>query len=442
MALGGSVLAPPRPPRPRPRRRLRQRRVLLLLQQQQAGSVSDFTGSVADYGTKQPSCYDFKGAGNGKGMCVKNDAASVWNRSSKTVRVYFNSNFAGSDQDFAAGRERQPQRHPEEQQRLAPVPERHRRPGARPTARTAGCPRRSSSTGSPQSGGPGRVQDLRQERPAQRVGVELAEGLARGRGDGRQELRLVLGAALDPQDAERRSATTSDHTATRCTGRLGDGVDERRGGRDVGHPDDAQREHPPGPLLLDDDGVRRLGQRRLDVAVRLARQGQRGLDFQRSCTTTTRGSLSAPEVTHQPRRPPQIRGGRRVRGYGTAATRAARSPRRAPRARAGTAGRWPGSCPSRRCGCRRRTRRGRAGRSRRPARRWRAAVSSGCSSPRSPAKAQQPQLSGTVTSSATASASRAQVVDAAQLRRGAGRVQGQRAQSPGLRAAPAGGARR
>ncbi|MEV0408598.1 peptidase inhibitor family I36 protein, partial [Actinoallomurus sp. NPDC050550] len=27
--------------------------------------------------------------------CVKNSAASVWNRSSKTVRVYFNSNYGG-----------------------------------------------------------------------------------------------------------------------------------------------------------------------------------------------------------------------------------------------------------------------------------------------------------------------------------------------------------
>ena len=37
------------------------------------------------------------------------------------------------------------------------------------------------------------------------------------------------------------------------------------------------------------------------------------------------------------------------------------------------------------------------------------AVSSGCSSPRSPANAQQPQLSGTVTESATASATRRSV---------------------------------
>ncbi|MBO2450897.1 peptidase inhibitor family I36 protein [Actinomadura barringtoniae] len=67
------------------------------------GSISDFTGSVADYGTTQPSCYDFKGAGNGKGLCIKNNAASVWNRSSQTVRVYFNSNYGGTYQDFAAG---------------------------------------------------------------------------------------------------------------------------------------------------------------------------------------------------------------------------------------------------------------------------------------------------------------------------------------------------
>ena len=69
----------------------------------EAGSVSDFTDSVDDYGTTQPTCYDFKGAGNGKGLCVKNNAASVWNRTSQTVRVYFNSNNAGASQDFAPG---------------------------------------------------------------------------------------------------------------------------------------------------------------------------------------------------------------------------------------------------------------------------------------------------------------------------------------------------
>ncbi|NJP95511.1 peptidoglycan DD-metalloendopeptidase family protein [Nonomuraea sp. FMUSA5-5] len=67
------------------------------------GSVSDFTASVADYATTQPTCYDFKGPGAGKGECIKNAAASVWNRSSKTVRVYYNTGYAGTYQDFAAG---------------------------------------------------------------------------------------------------------------------------------------------------------------------------------------------------------------------------------------------------------------------------------------------------------------------------------------------------
>ncbi len=67
------------------------------------GSLSDHAGSVGDYGTKQPSCFDFKGPGAGKGKCIKNAAASVWNRSGKTVRVYFNSNYGGGYQDFKAG---------------------------------------------------------------------------------------------------------------------------------------------------------------------------------------------------------------------------------------------------------------------------------------------------------------------------------------------------
>ena len=67
------------------------------------GSVSDFTGSVANYATTQPTCYDFKGPGAGKGKCIKNAAASVWNRTGKTVRVYYNSNFSGNYEDFKAG---------------------------------------------------------------------------------------------------------------------------------------------------------------------------------------------------------------------------------------------------------------------------------------------------------------------------------------------------
>ena len=67
------------------------------------GSISDFNTSVADYGDSQPSCYEFKGAGNGQGRCVKNEAASVWNRTSVPVTVFFNSGYRGASQGIAAG---------------------------------------------------------------------------------------------------------------------------------------------------------------------------------------------------------------------------------------------------------------------------------------------------------------------------------------------------
>src|SRR3954453_258863 len=68
-----------------------------------AGSVSDHPASVADYGASQPSCYEFKSAGAGQGLCVKNNAASVYNRTSYTVRVYFNVNYGGISQSIAPG---------------------------------------------------------------------------------------------------------------------------------------------------------------------------------------------------------------------------------------------------------------------------------------------------------------------------------------------------
>jgi len=69
----------------------------------QAGSISDFTGSIGDYGATQPTCYEFRGTGNGKGVCVKNNAASVWNRSTKPVTVYYNSDYQGTSQTIPAG---------------------------------------------------------------------------------------------------------------------------------------------------------------------------------------------------------------------------------------------------------------------------------------------------------------------------------------------------
>ena len=69
----------------------------------QQGAVSDFTGSLADYGTTQPSCYEFRGKGAGKGLCVKNHAASARNRTSTPVTIYFNTGFAGRSQTIPAG---------------------------------------------------------------------------------------------------------------------------------------------------------------------------------------------------------------------------------------------------------------------------------------------------------------------------------------------------
>jgi murein DD-endopeptidase MepM/ murein hydrolase activator NlpD len=62
------------------------------------GSLSDFTGSIADYGT-----YKFKSAGAGQGQLVKNNAASVRNLTFGAVTVFYNSNYAGSSQTIAPG---------------------------------------------------------------------------------------------------------------------------------------------------------------------------------------------------------------------------------------------------------------------------------------------------------------------------------------------------
>ncbi|GAB2747357.1 peptidase inhibitor family I36 protein [Amycolatopsis magusensis] len=68
------------------------------------GSVSDFTGSIPDYGATQPTCYEYRGPGAGKGQCVKNNAVSAWNNTTKfRVTVYFNSNYGGISDTFLPG---------------------------------------------------------------------------------------------------------------------------------------------------------------------------------------------------------------------------------------------------------------------------------------------------------------------------------------------------
>ncbi|WP_018157469.1 peptidase inhibitor family I36 protein [Demetria terragena] len=59
------------------------------------GAWSDFSSSVANYGTDQPGCYEFKGNGKGESDCIKNDAGGFWNRSGKPVTIYYHSYFGG-----------------------------------------------------------------------------------------------------------------------------------------------------------------------------------------------------------------------------------------------------------------------------------------------------------------------------------------------------------
>lgn len=68
------------------------------------GSLSDFNGSISNYGDTQPTCYDFKSAGAGQGQCVKNNATSAWNRTtSNRVTVYFNSGYGGISDTYLPG---------------------------------------------------------------------------------------------------------------------------------------------------------------------------------------------------------------------------------------------------------------------------------------------------------------------------------------------------
>ena len=124
------------------------------------------------------------------------------------------------------------------------------------------------------------------------------------------------------------------------------------------------------------------------------------------------GPSPAPSVTIQDHDPPGRTSPARTRKAGRSGTLSVdvhprivrRSPSPPAPARAGTARRSPWSCRARRSGCRTRTRRTTLRRVRRPAPWWPMRSAPGAACPRSPAKPQQPQVSGTVTDSATASA--------------------------------------
>ena len=69
----------------------------------QGGSLSDFSSSVANYGDSRPSCYEFKGYGESRGTCMKNEVASVENRTGLPVTIYFNSGYRRDSQVVPAG---------------------------------------------------------------------------------------------------------------------------------------------------------------------------------------------------------------------------------------------------------------------------------------------------------------------------------------------------
>ena len=66
------------------------------------GSLRDFGGSISTYG-EGSGCHKFISAGAGQGQCVKNNAASAWNREGAYVTVFYKSGYAGAIDNFSAG---------------------------------------------------------------------------------------------------------------------------------------------------------------------------------------------------------------------------------------------------------------------------------------------------------------------------------------------------
>jgi len=77
--------------------------VCLYFNSNHEGSLVDFSGSVKDYGAGAD-CVKFISPGSGRGQCVKNNAASVWNRKEVPVTIFFKSDWAGAIDSFIAGR--------------------------------------------------------------------------------------------------------------------------------------------------------------------------------------------------------------------------------------------------------------------------------------------------------------------------------------------------
>ncbi len=66
------------------------------------GSMVDLANSQKTYGTGA-GCIEFISTGSGKGQCVKNNTASVWNRENAVVTVFYKSDWAGSIDSIPSG---------------------------------------------------------------------------------------------------------------------------------------------------------------------------------------------------------------------------------------------------------------------------------------------------------------------------------------------------
>ncbi|MBC9820048.1 peptidoglycan DD-metalloendopeptidase family protein [Terrabacter sp. MAHUQ-38] len=66
------------------------------------GSLVDLANSQSDYGTGA-GCVAFVSAGSGSGQCVKNNAASVWNREGAVATVFYRSGWSGAIDSIEPG---------------------------------------------------------------------------------------------------------------------------------------------------------------------------------------------------------------------------------------------------------------------------------------------------------------------------------------------------
>lgn len=69
----------------------------------QEGSMVDMAHGHKDYGSSTSDCVKFITAGSGRGVCVKNNAASAWNREAAAATVFYKSGWAGAIDSILSG---------------------------------------------------------------------------------------------------------------------------------------------------------------------------------------------------------------------------------------------------------------------------------------------------------------------------------------------------